>query len=401
MIEICGKDIVAEVKARCQPYSEELADKRIVIMRFHPSTTATPEDITKVEAARLSSASKIKTFRSVGCITDEIVLDFETGPNTFARTIDQLNRASEVVGIIVQNPVPAFLQKEVAFLDVAKDLDGAISTTPHFSTPATSETIFRLVSSVASEHDVVAVVGHQGYVGAGVVKLLQREGIEHFGIEQGDPLTATREATIVVTATGVPELLDERHIVPSHRLVVDAGFVPREGQKPLGDVNRRAYPLPAFVVPVPGGVGPLQMATLLERLVERTTGEQLTPWRYAPAVETLAVECAPLLRQVFRRSSRLGLMTMESEQKWTVQGKGLQFDHNPATSTYGASEPNGRGQLFKAQFDPLRVSVSKQLNLKDYLQLRQLDRGLLKIERNRQQRQKQQNRDRGRGRGHS
>jgi methylenetetrahydrofolate dehydrogenase (NADP+)/methenyltetrahydrofolate cyclohydrolase len=45
-----------------------------------------------------------------------------------------------------------------------------------------------------------------------------------------------------------------------------------------GDVNRSAYDIPQYLTPVPGGVGPLQMATLLERLVKVTLDLELEPW---------------------------------------------------------------------------------------------------------------------------
>ncbi len=84
----------------------------------------------------------------------------------------------------------------------------------------------------------------------------------------------------MVSATGVQELLDERHLLPKHRLVVDAGFVPTSEQQILGDVKRSAYNIPQNLTPVPGGVGPLQMATLLERLVTVATGRDIEKWTY-------------------------------------------------------------------------------------------------------------------------
>ena len=123
------------------------------------------------------------------------------------------------------------------------------------------------------------MIGAKGFVGRGVMRLLEEDNIQCIGLDEGDDLLRTHEADIVVSATGVKELLDERHLLPKHQLVVDAGFVPTE-QGMLGDVKRSAYDIPKNLTPVPGGVGPLQMATLLERLISVTTGRDIEKWTY-------------------------------------------------------------------------------------------------------------------------
>ena len=83
----------------------------------------------------------------------------------------------------------------------------------------------------------------------------------------------------VVSASGVPRLVDERHLKPKHKLVVDSGFVPLPNQLVIGDVKRSAYNIPQNITPVPNGVGPMQMAVLLERIIE-LAGLEIEKWDY-------------------------------------------------------------------------------------------------------------------------
>jgi methylenetetrahydrofolate dehydrogenase (NADP+)/methenyltetrahydrofolate cyclohydrolase len=125
---------------------------------------------------------------------------------------------------------------------------------------------------------LVAVVGGRGFVGNGVVRLLEDSKIKCLTLDLGDDLRRTLDADLVVSATGVPEILSETHLKPEHRLVVDAGFIPIANKIILGDVKRSAYSIPQNITPVPGGVGPLQMAILLERLIKITLEINAPQW---------------------------------------------------------------------------------------------------------------------------
>ncbi|WP_299416283.1 hypothetical protein [Acaryochloris sp. IP29b_bin.148] len=180
--------------------------------------------------------------------------------------------------IITRSFFPEGFQEKLSAISYEKDIDGLRDNNPIFQVSATSETIFRIVGPFVEDNDIVAVVGAKGFVGGGVIKLLEEGEITTLCLDYGDDLLQTRNANIVISATGVPELLDERHITPEHRLVVDAGFIPLADSPILGDVNRSAYDIPQGITPVPGGVGPFQMATLMERLVAITCEKEFKPW---------------------------------------------------------------------------------------------------------------------------
>jgi methylenetetrahydrofolate dehydrogenase (NADP+)/methenyltetrahydrofolate cyclohydrolase len=74
-------------------------------------------------------------------------------------------------------------------------------------------------------------------------------------------------------------LIERDYLKPEHKIVLDAGFVPQADGQILGDVAKDAYDIPQNLTPVPGGIGPTQMAVLLERMV-RMAGIEIEPWDY-------------------------------------------------------------------------------------------------------------------------
>lgn len=142
----------------------------------------------------------------------------------------------------------------------------------------------RLIEGFVEDEVTVAVVGANGFVGRGVARLLTARDIRCIEIDQqnenyqASDLLQVRDADIVISATGQPGILDERHLTPYHRLVVDCGYVPIGNEK-YGDVARSAATIPQNITPVPGGAGPIEMAILMERIVYKEIDRDLRPWR--------------------------------------------------------------------------------------------------------------------------
>lgn len=280
MSAIAGRDILADVRRRCERFREDLAGKKTSLIKFMPPPEADRILRAKYRAAEISATEKLKNFSFLTGAVEYRLLDENTNIIEFRQILNALNRDRDTVAVIVQNPIPLQLLPALSLLSPEKDLDGMLENNPLFPAPATSEAIARLVQSFALESSAVAVVGGRGFVGRGVIRLLEKRGINCFSLDVGDDLLGTWEADIVVSATGQPELLDERHLKPYHRLVVDAGFVPIGNNIILGDVKRSACDIVQNITPVPGGVGPLQMATLLERLVTVAAGRSIEPWTW-------------------------------------------------------------------------------------------------------------------------
>lgn len=277
---ISGRVIAARVRQRQPEFAAQ--QTTVAIVRFDAPLNSDSFEYAKFDAARTSMEQKVKSFEALGCRTEQIPnLPFDIKPPEFEAIIDRLNNDPAIKGIIVQYPVPPKCKKLVEDIAPEKDLD-ALAANPPFSVPATSEGIVRLVEPFAADA-VTAVVGARGFVGRGVVSQLLDRGFEVLAIDQSnlgfipEDLLKVRDADIVVSATGQPELLDERHLTPYHRLVVDSGFI-KLNEQLYGDVRNSARTIPQNYTPVPGGVGPTEMAVLMERLIRKELDPTVRAW---------------------------------------------------------------------------------------------------------------------------
>jgi methylenetetrahydrofolate dehydrogenase (NADP+) / methenyltetrahydrofolate cyclohydrolase len=289
---IDGNIIKEHVKNQCKNYQEQLLGKEITIIRFNtPANLRITENLSerqkslkgKYEAALVSENQKLATFESFGVkVNRETLSPEDTTIEQFQNILRNVNDNENVKAAIVQFPIPSEFEDSLEILSPEKDIDIVREETNDlFSAPATSEGVARIVESFAQPDSNVAVIGGGGFIGNGVVNYLREKNINCFILEDGDDLTRTRVADIVVTVTGVPGLATP-YILPEHRLVVDSGFTPGETKQdfPKGDVDKSAYNIPQNITPVPGGIGPTEMAILAERFIKMELGIELPKWNY-------------------------------------------------------------------------------------------------------------------------
>jgi len=196
--------------------------------------------------------------------------------------LDRLNADPEVDGILVQMPLPGGLDpvRLIERIDPAKDADGLhpinlgrlVLGRPGLQ-PATPAGILRLLDhyGVATAGAFVVVVGRSFLVGRPLAILLGLKGrdatvaLAHTATP--DLAALTRQGDIVVAAAGRPGLIGAGHVRPG-ATVVDVG-ANRVGSSLVGDVDWAAVSAVAgAITPVPGGVGPMTIAGLLENTVK-------------------------------------------------------------------------------------------------------------------------------------
>ncbi|MFI5713444.1 tetrahydrofolate dehydrogenase/cyclohydrolase catalytic domain-containing protein [Kribbella sp. NPDC051620] len=180
-----------------------------------------------MEASRVSAVQKEKAFSQLGYRVDHQVLSGRTSAADFAALIDRHSADPSTSAVIVQYPPPQHLAPLVQRLAPDKDIDGLLGDRSLQQACATADGITRVVRPFTQDNPRIAVVGGQGLVGSGVVRLLQQEGLRVESLDAGDDLRRTRDADIVVSATGNPHVPTGEHIRPHHRLVVDSGFMPQ------------------------------------------------------------------------------------------------------------------------------------------------------------------------------
>lgn len=221
---------------------------------------------------------KMKRNRSRrnGITSKAVELPDTTTTEQLVKVITDLSNDPEVDGILLQHPVPSQIDERAAFEAIApgKDVDGVTMYSfaamafdlPgfHSCTPAG---IMRLLKAyeveLSGRHAVV--VGRSPILGKPVGMLLLNEHatVTYCHSRTTDLADQVAQADVIVAAVGKPELIKGEWIKPG-AVVIDAGYNPGN----VGDVEQEAAAEKAsLITPVPGGVGPMTIAVLLEQTV--------------------------------------------------------------------------------------------------------------------------------------
>jgi methylenetetrahydrofolate dehydrogenase (NADP+) / methenyltetrahydrofolate cyclohydrolase len=283
---LSGQYIKSDVAQEYKKYREEFEsrpNRKIKMIMFEVPKDETDPDWPKLKASEVSAKHKKKTFEDLGLLPEIKVFSRTVGRKEFVDYIEAQNRDEEVFGIIVQLPAPAHLQGDVKRISPTKDIDAlSLEKDRKFNVPATSEGVIRVVLPFVQFGQTVAVIGGKGFVGRGVVSLLQERGIPFGVFDEEDDLKQVKAYDIVISAVGKPRVVKSEHLKPEHILVVDTGFTPETEKggelKVIGDVEESAQEIPQHITTVPGGTGPVEMAVLMERAA-RLLGIEVRSWK--------------------------------------------------------------------------------------------------------------------------
>ena len=202
--------------------------------------------------------------------------------------IENLNQSPEVDGILVQLPLPKHLNESdiLEAIRPQKDVDGLhsfnlgrlLSGHPQM-VPCTPQACLELIESVEPNlvGKLAVIVGRSRLVGKPLFQLLLAK---HCTVIQAHSQTKklsdiTRMADILVVATGQPGLIGGSDIKPG-AIVIDVGISKLPNGKLSGDVRtQEALGIASAITPVPGGVGPMTVAMLLENVVRAAEKKRL------------------------------------------------------------------------------------------------------------------------------
>ncbi len=215
--------------------------------------------------------------RRVGMDSKSVFLPEETTTEQLLAEIDQLNENQDVHGILLQHPVPAQIDERVCFdrISIKKDVDGVTSNGFGLMAmgedaygSATPAGIMRILNhyDIEIEGKLAVVVGRSPILGKPMALMLLNANatvvICHSRTQNLPGMI--KQADIIVGAVGKPEFIKGEWIKDG-AVVVDAGYHPGG----VGDIelsaivdNCQAY------TPVPGGVGPMTISTLMIQTVE-------------------------------------------------------------------------------------------------------------------------------------
>jgi len=271
---ISGKELSKEIRKNVKNRVEELMSEygksphlAVILVGDDPASLSY---VTAKERACLRAGMKSTLIRKDISITEDELLD----------EIAKLNNDKDVHGILVQLPVPKHINtnKVIDAIDYRKDVDGFHPLNIAYLHmgrkaiyPATPKGIMTMLAStnVSIEGKSALVIGRSNIVGKPVAMLLLKENatvtIAHSRTKNLKELAL--QSDIIVAAVGRPNMVTEDMVKPG-AIVIDVG-VNRVGDKLVGDVDfDKVKEKASFITPVPGGVGPMTIATLLQNTIE-------------------------------------------------------------------------------------------------------------------------------------
>lgn len=231
-------------------------------------------------ASRTYVNNKKKACAEAGILSEEYALPAGTTMEELLALIDELNHRDSIHGILCQLPLPEGLDEKAVIAAIApeKDVDafsvgnvGHIMIGDYSFLPCTPAGIMEMLKyyNIPIAGKECVVIGRSNIVGKPMAMLLlQQNGTVTICHSKTENLAeVTRRADILVAAVGIPHFV-KADMVKDGAVVVDVGMDRDENGKLCGDVDFAAVePKASYITPVPGGVGPMTIATLLKNTV--------------------------------------------------------------------------------------------------------------------------------------
>ncbi len=268
---IDGKKISADIRAEIKAETAEFVAKTgvtpklaVVLVGDNP-------------ASQVYVRNKGKACEEVGFLAEQIDMPATTTQDELEALIDRLNADDSVHGILVQLPLPKGLSEERVLLriDPNKDVDafhpynvGRMVAGQAIFLPCTPAGVMQLLKrsgvSVAGKNCVV--VGRSNIVGKPMAHLLLQENgtVTICHSRTADLAAETRRADILIAAIGKADFFTG-DMVKEGVVVIDVGMNRNAQGKLTGDVDFVSVePKASYITPVPGGVGPMTIAMLMQ-----------------------------------------------------------------------------------------------------------------------------------------
>ncbi len=179
-----------------------------------------------------------------------------------------LNEDKKINGILIQLPLPKHINRDNILKEISpkKDADGFNSDLM----PCTPKAILKILENenISLKDKKIVVVGQGFTVGQPLTKILKNKGYSVITCNSKTPnlKEVTKQADILITAVGKPQLIT-KDMVKKGVVVIDAG-TSRINNKVVGDVDFESVKeIASKITPVPGGVGPVTVAMVLENLL--------------------------------------------------------------------------------------------------------------------------------------
>lgn len=268
-----GKALAAEIRSEVKTQVAALAEKGV-------STALAVILVGDDSASQVYVRNKIKACADTGIRSLEFRMPAETTQQQLLAKIAELNADEGVDGILVQLPLPKQINADavISAIDPVKDVDGfhvanagALVTGKQGFVPCTPFGVMRLIekSGVNPRGKSAVIIGRSNIVGKPMaLLLLAADATVTVAHSRTPDLSAvTRNADILVAAVGRAKLIKADMVMPG-AVVIDVGMNRDETGKLCGDVDfAEVKEIAGSITPVPGGVGPMTIAMLMQNTV--------------------------------------------------------------------------------------------------------------------------------------
>ena len=273
----CATEVEAELLERVSALKAEGIDPHLAVIIVGDDP-----------ASHVYVNSKVKTCGRLGIRSTHIALPSSTEEATLEHHIRDLNQREDVHGILVQSPLPPHMDEEALTDLIAphKDVDGfhpqnlgrLVQGRTDGMLPCTPSGVMRMLrwANIDLEGKRAVVLGRSRIVGMPAALLLAARGadatvtVAHSRTQELEAVC--KEADVLVAAVGRPDMVKADWVKPG-AIVVDVGInrveddTRERGWWLAGDVDPSVSDVASWLSPVPGGVGPMTIAMLMENTV--------------------------------------------------------------------------------------------------------------------------------------
>lgn len=271
---------VIDGKKISQVIKDELKEKAAAMAKEGKKAALAVIQVGNDPASSVYVRNKKKACEYIGIESLSYELPEETTEEELVALIEKLNADTKVNGILVQLPLPKQINEEKIIQTISPDKDvdgfhmqnvGALCTGGKGYVSCTPLGIITLLkrSGIEIAGKRCVVMGRSNIVGKPMAMLLLRENgtVTICHSKTQDMKEITRQADILVVAIGKPKFVDETY-VKEGAVVIDVGIHRNAENKLCGDVDfDKVAPHTSAITPVPGGVGPMTIAMLMNNCV--------------------------------------------------------------------------------------------------------------------------------------
>ena len=271
---INGKELAKEIRTNLKNKVEELKKENI-----YPKLAVIMVGDDK--ASSVYVRNKSKACNEIGIEFEEYLKDANTTQEELISLIKELNNRKDVNGILLQSPIPKGLDIREAFntIDYTKDVDGfnpvnvgKLSIGEDSFISCTPYGVIKMLEKydIPVEGKRAVIIGRSNIVGKPLIQCLLSKNatvtVCHSRTKNIKEIT--KQADIIVAALGKAKFVTE-DMVKDGAVVIDVGINRTEEGKLVGDVDfENVSKKASYITPVPGGVGPMTIAMLMNNVVK-------------------------------------------------------------------------------------------------------------------------------------